>query len=271
MASNAKQINISINHLNIDYVTFGKGNKYLIIIPGVGDALKNVKGLATFYAHKYEEYANDYKVYVISRRNKMPKKYNIADMAQDIYTLIEHLNINECSVMGISQGGMVAQHLAINYPDIVKKLVLIVTAPEPNAIMTNTINNWLSMIKKKEYRNILTDTALKSYVGKSANKYTKVYNLFYKAISPKSYIKYETMLKACLKHNTTKELKKITAQTLIIGAKLDQVLGYEGSLLLNSKIKDSKLILYDDYSHGVYDQLKDFNKPIYEYLTRGDK
>lgn len=271
MASNAKQINIQINHLNVDYVTFGKGNKYLIIIPGVGDALKSVKGLATFYARKYEIFTNDYKVYVISRKNKMPKKYKTSDMAEDIHTLIEHLNINECAVMGISQGGMLAQHLAINYPEIVKKLVLIVTAPEPNAIMTNTINNWLSMIKKKEYKNILTDTALKSFVGKTANKYTKFYNIFYKAISPKSYLKYETMLKACLKHDVTKELKRITADTLIIGAKLDQVLGYEGSILLNNKIKDSKLILYDDYSHGVYDQVDNFNQPIFDFLSKGDK
>ena len=271
MKNNTKQVNIQIENTNIDYVSFGHGKKYLVIIPGVGDGLKNVKGLATYYAHKYQEFSKDYKVYVISRRNNLKRGFSINDMASDIYLLLSELNIKAFSIIGISQGGMIAQTLAINYPEIVEKLILIVTAPKPNSIMKSTINNWLKMLKHHEYKALLRDTAIKSFVGKSANKYLKLYELSYKVINKKHYLNYEILLRACLKFDSSKDLKNIEAKTLIIGAKLDQVLGYEGSELLNKNIKNSKLVLYDEYSHGLYDQIKGFNELIKSFLTNSKK
>ena len=270
MKSNTKQVNIQIENANIDYVSFGHGKKYLVIIPGVGDGLKNVKGLASFYAHKYKEFSKDYKVYVISRRNNLKRGFKIDDMALDIMLLLNELNIAKFSIIGISQGGMIAQNLAINYPDMVEKLVLIVTAPKENSIMKSTINNWLKMLKHHEYKALLKDTAIKSFVGKNASKYTKLFEMSYQVINKHKYNNYEILLRACLKFDSLKDLKHIEAKTLIIGAKLDQVLGYEGSVLLNENIKNSKLVLYDDYSHGLYDQIKDFNEDIKIFLV-GDK
>lgn len=270
MKSNTKQVNIKIENINIDYVSFGHGKKYLVIIPGVGDGLKNVKGLASFYAHKYREFIKDYKVYVISRRNNLKRGFSIDDMASDIYLLLNELNIKAFSMIGISQGGMIAQSLAIKYPEMVEKLVLIVTAPKVNPVMKSSINTWLKMLKSHEYKALLQDTAIKSFVGKSANKYLKLYELSYKVISPKKYANYGILLRACLKFDSVKELKNIQAKTLIVGAKLDQVLGYEGSVLLNNYIKDSKMVLYDKYSHGLYDQIKDFNELLKTFLI-GDK
>ena len=37
--------------------------------------------------------------------------------------------------MGVSQGGMIAQYLAIDHPDLVERLVLAVTAPRVNEII----------------------------------------------------------------------------------------------------------------------------------------
>jgi 3-oxoadipate enol-lactonase len=45
--------------------------------------------------------------------------------AADIYGLINSLNINKIDVVGISYGSLVAQHIALNYPDKVNKLVLL--------------------------------------------------------------------------------------------------------------------------------------------------
>ena len=267
MSNNVKYVNIMIDEANIDYVCFGHGKKYLIIIPGVGDGLKSVRGLANYYAHKYKAFSKDYKVYIISRRRNIPTDFTIKDMASDIYNLLLNLNIDNTSIIGISQGGMIAQELAITYPNLVSKLVLIVTAPKPTNTMENTLNTWLKMLAFKDYKGLLKDTAIKSFVGKSANKYIKVFELSNKIINKKNYLNYEVLLKACLKFNRLKDLKKINAPTLIIGAKLDQVLGYEGSLLLNKNIRDSKLILYDEYSHGLYDQIPDFNEQIKNFLV----
>ncbi len=38
----------------MDYISFGKGNKNLIIIPGLGDGLRTVKGMAIPLAFMYK-------------------------------------------------------------------------------------------------------------------------------------------------------------------------------------------------------------------------
>ena len=102
----------------------------------------------------YKIFANDYKVLVFSRRNKLEKDFSIKDMASDIKRHLDDLNINSVDVIGVSQGGMIAQDLAIYYPDLVKKLVLVVTCPCPNEILTTNINLWLDYAKNKNIPNI---------------------------------------------------------------------------------------------------------------------
>ena len=264
--ANKTSITIKLDDISIDYLTFGNGKKHLIIIPGVGDALLNVKNLANFYKNKYKTFKDYYRITVISRRNNMPANFTTLDMAQDIIKLLEHLNINEVDLMGISQGGMIAQLIAIKKPELVNKLVLIVTAPCINKTIEYSVNNWLKMIDNQEYKLLLKDTALKTYVSRNTKKYLKMFELYTKLLNKKAYEKYQIMLKACLKHNTLKELNNIKADTYIIGAKLDQVVGFEGSVLLKDGIKKAKLKLYEDYSHGVYNEVKDFNKDVLTFL-----
>ena len=48
-------------------------------------------------------------------------------------------------LMGISQGGMIAQHFAIAHPDIVEKLVLGVTASKQNEILKSAVTRWMEV------------------------------------------------------------------------------------------------------------------------------
>ena len=48
----------------MDYVTFGTGNRPLIIIPGLGDGLQTVKGMAMPFSITYRLLAKRYKIYV---------------------------------------------------------------------------------------------------------------------------------------------------------------------------------------------------------------
>ena len=53
----------------------------------------------------------------------------MANFADDAAGLLSKLNIAEIDVIGISFGGMVAQHLAIRHPKLIRKLVLACTSP----------------------------------------------------------------------------------------------------------------------------------------------
>ena len=71
---------------------------------------------------------------------------------------------------------------------------------------------------------------------------------------------------SCLEHDAYDELNKIKCPTLIIGAGKDRIVGVEASRELHKGIKNSELYIYKKYSHGVYEEEKDFFKRILKYL-----
>ncbi len=177
MFYNARNCNIKIGDTDMDYISFGNGNKSLVIIPGLGDALKTVKGSAVTFALMYKLFAKDYKVYVFSRKNKLKQDCSTRDMATDLADVMNQLNITKAFVLGVSQGGMIAQYLAIDYPELVEKLVLAVTLCQPNETSKSVISNWLLLAKEKDFKQIFIDTAEKTYTERKLKTYRPFYSI----------------------------------------------------------------------------------------------
>ena len=268
MFYNAKNGEIKIDDTNAYYISFGKGTKNLIIIPGVGDGLKLVKGLAIPFSIMYRIFCKDYRVYVFSRRNTLPKGFSTEDMARDIINHMKDLKIESADIVGVSQGGMIAQYMAIDAPEKVNKLVLAVTVAKPNEVLENSINTWIKMARKKDYKSIMMDTAERSYTGNYLKKQRKIYRFLGLLGKNASYDRFINEAETCLKHDASKKIKEIKCPTLVIGAKKDKVLGIEGSKELAKNITNSELYIYDEYSHGVYEQAKDFNQKVLSFLNK---
>ena len=262
----AKNKKLTFDNKIIDYIEFGKGNKNLIIIPGVGDGFKTVKGLALPFAIMYRKFAKDYKVYVFSRAREIKKGYSINDMANDLAKSMKLLNIESADIVGVSQGGMIAMDLAINHSELINKLILVVTSSRPSEIMKSSLNKWINDAKNDNYEELMLDNAKRSYTGKYLEKSLKNYKLLIKFTKPKSYERFIIQSQSCLTFDVYDDLNKINNKTYIIGARKDEVLGVEPSIELHEKIKNSELYIYEDYSHGVYEQAKDFNDRILNYL-----
>ena len=63
----------------VDYARFGRGPRVLIMLPGVGDGLKTAEGMALPMAVLYRELAEDFTVYMISRRRELLLAEALAD------------------------------------------------------------------------------------------------------------------------------------------------------------------------------------------------
>ena len=155
MLLKAKNGCVRIGDTDMNYVSFGKGNDILIMLPGLGDGLTTVKGMAIPMAMAYQMYAKDYKVYIFSRKNNLEEGYSTRDMASDQAEAMKALGMKRAKVLGISQGGMIAQYLAIDYPELVEKLVLAVTLSKQNDVVQDAVKNWISMAEQKDYKNLM--------------------------------------------------------------------------------------------------------------------
>ena len=267
MFYNAKNEKIQLIGSDCDYISFGIGSENLIMLPGVGDGFKTARGIAVPFAFMYAGFAKRYKVYVFSRRNEMPEGFSTADMADDINTIMEKTGIEKASVFGVSQGGMISQQLAMRHPDKVERLVLAVTASRPNEIMKEALLSWMEMADRDDYAGIMLDTAKRSYTGEYLERGIRM-NKILALMKPKDYARFKILCQSCLEHDAYDQLTKIKCPTFIVAGDKDMVLGSEASIEMNERISGSSLYMYEGFSHGVYEQAKDFNDRVISWLER---
>lgn len=266
MFYHAKNGNVKINNTDMDYISFGNGKKTLVMIPGLGDGLKTAKGMAIPFAILYRSFAKDYTVYVFSRKNQLEEGYSTRDMARDVHKVMKQLGIYGADIVGVSQGGMIAQYLAIDFPEVVNKLVLVVTLARQNEVIQGVIPKWIKMAQENDYKGIMIDTAEKSYTEQRLKQYRPFYSILGSVGKPKDFTRFLIMAKACIEHDAYDELDKIKAPTFIIGGDCDKIVSGKASEEIAARVKGARLKMYHGFGHGVYEEAKDFNQVVLEYL-----
>ena len=103
MLFHAKNGAVCVGDMNMDYVSFGRGEDVVVMLPGLGDGLRTVRGMALPLAMLYRIYAKDHSVFIFSRRNDLPEGHSTRDMAEDQARAMEVLGITDADVIGISQ------------------------------------------------------------------------------------------------------------------------------------------------------------------------
>lgn len=269
MLYGAKNSTVSVGGVPMDYVAFGKGQTPLVILPGLADGLRTVRGMAVSLALLYRQFAKQFRVYMFSRKAVLEKGCTTKDMAQDQKTALETLGISNCHLLGVSQGGMIAQHLAIDYPEMVEKLVLAVSISRPNDRFCKVVSNWIRLAENGDYKSLMLDTAEHTYTPQKLKSYRYMYPIVSKMGKPKDFGRFLIQANACLTHDTYSSLGKIQCPTLVIGGGRDLVVGKDAVMDMAEKIHKSSLWVYEDLGHAAYEEGKDFNQRVIDfYLTQ---
>lgn len=74
--------------------------------------------------------------------------YSIPQMAADVYELVQQLHLEQVCVVGLSMGGRVAMHLALNYPGTLTALVLVSTKSEPAREIDAELDRLIALSKR---------------------------------------------------------------------------------------------------------------------------
>ena len=266
MIWNAKNGIVPVGNTKMSYVSFGSGNKVLILLPGLSDGMITVKGKALLLAAPYKLFFKDYTVFMFSRKDELPESYSIREMADDQAEAMRKLRIEKASVVGVSEGGMIAQYLAIAHANLVEKLIIAVSAPDANEIVHSAVSSWIEYAKQGDHKNLMIDTAEKSYSEKYLKKYRKSYPVIGWIGKPQNYHRFLVNANAILNFDCVDELNKIACPTLIIGGEADKIVGRDASYKMHESIKGSELYMYEKYGHAAYEEADDFYKRVFDFL-----
>ena len=268
MLNNAKNGEVAVGNSIMDYVVFGAGTEPLIILPGLSDGLRTVRGTAKKQARTYRAYAKRYRVYIFSRKHDLHKGYTTRDMARDQAKAMDALGIGKANVLGISQGGMIAQYLAIDRPDLVKKLVLAVTLCRPNKTVYRTISRRIDWAKESDYHPIVVDTIETSCSLSRRKLYRPFYPFIGRTGAPDDFTRFLIHADACLNHDSSAELHRIDCPTLVIGGDSDRNIGEGTSEELAERIHRSELHIYPGLGHAAFLEAEDFMPRVLDFLSK---
>jgi len=269
---------VTIKDVDINYHMFGKG-KPLVLIAGLG--IDNVCWIRQIPAFK-----KFFKVIVFDNRGigkstGSTGQYNIKMMADDVEGLLEHLGIHQSHVLGSSMGGMIAQEFAINYPEMVDKLILCSTFAKPQH-MVESITGGIRDLLEGKVENIFEVNPHRIVFERLFNFFLQqlfteeflrknrqtVEETWQKYLSTGTYV--ETFLKqvgAVHRHDTLNRLKRIKAETLVLTGTEDKLIPPECSDVLAKKIPKSTLRKIGDVGHGFHFEMPDtFNKIVLDFL-----
>ena len=259
-----RNVTLEKDGTDLDCAVFGRGDHILILIPGL--SFQRVKNAAIPLAFMYRIFAKKYTIYVVDKKAAVPAGYTVRDMASDVAFVMERLHLRAADVFGVSQGGMIAQYLAIDYPHLVRKLVLGVTASRKNGTMEQTINSWIRMAERREYGVLVRDMFEKMYSESYLKKYRRLLPVLTKLGKPKDFSRFITLAKACLTCDSYPELYKITCPVFVIGGKQDRVVTGAASEEIAAAL-GCNIYMYDTLGHAAYEEAPDYNKRIDQFLS----
>jgi len=246
------------------YSKFGKGIKELVMIPGLN--IVDMRGTANNLAYFYRKFAKDFTVYVFDRRKGRDPGCTLRSMAENVAAAMKTLNINQAYVLGVSQGGMIAQYLAAKHPELVKRLVLGVTAAKTNPLMISAVDDWLAMAENDDLQGVLTQSYDKMYTEKQMKLYQILLPLMMKFTKFMETERFADHARAIYTLDSFDILDKIKCPVLVLGAELDKITTAEGSREIAEKL-GCKVHIFPNEGHAAY-LGKDFNRMVYEFFTK---
>lgn len=249
----------------MNYFSFGSGEKTFVILPGL--SVHSLMGLAESVETAYQDFCEEYTVYLFDRAYDMPEGYTIRDMSNDTADLMNELGLENADVFGASQGGMIAQYLAIDHPELVHKLILGSTLCQPNDNFTAVTEEWIALAENKEETALLESFVDRVYSEATLTAYRDVLISSNAGITDEEFARFCIQGNACKNFDCSEELSSVTCPVLVIGCEGDRVTTAEGSEQI-ADILGCELYLYDEsYGHGVYDEAPDYRQLCLDFLA----
>ena len=248
---------VAVGSSTMHYAAFGSGARKLAVLPGLSDGLATVKGKAFILQFPYRKFFRDYTVYMFSRKNEMPEGYSIRDMAADQVLAMRSLGMDKACVLGVSEGGMIAQYIAADHPEMVEKLILAVTAPYAGSVVRESVSGWTGMAERGDHAALMADTAERMYSEKYLKKYRKFTPLLARFTRPRDYHRFMVNARAILGFDCRDMLKEIRCPVLIIAGSDDRTIGNDAPYELHEAINGSTPYVYEGLGHGAFAEAGD--------------
>lgn len=240
---------IEINSVKLNYKIEGDGFP-LVLIHGFSNNLNYWYNLDKSIYENFKVIKMDLRGH--GKSDLGNEEVSVELLTSDIMKLLEKLNIDKFNLIGFSLGGSVAINIAEKYSERVNKLVLLSTFAKADSTIENFFKEFNKCLNKsfsEYYDYILKYILPEDLIIKHHESLEEIKIAKSKTVCCENLIK---LLPVGLNFNGEKDLNKITAETLIVSSKNDELTKVELSNTLNKKISNSTYIQMDYGKHDLF-------------------
>jgi pimeloyl-ACP methyl ester carboxylesterase len=184
--------------------------------------------------------------------------YKIIDMARDTTGLMDALGIKSAHLVGASMGGMIAQEIAISFPQRVRSLTSIMSTTGNPKVPPPTKEAAAMLMApppttKEEYFERFAQTwkilRVGSFPEDEALDPSRAARIYSRGLNPAGVGR---QLRAILASGSRKErLRSVSAPTLVIHGTVDPLVRPEGGIDTAASIPGAKLMMVEGMGHAI--------------------
>ena len=262
--------NVRVDDVQIHYDLIGEGFP-LIMIMGLG------ANVDWWDPRMILELSKKFKVVMFDNRGAgrtdvSNRSYTVKLFADDTAGFMNALGISRAHVLGISMGGMIAQELALNYPEKVEKLILCSTncggsksIPPSGEVLRLLVADRSLLSPEEIARMVIPLLFTKDFIKRNQDFMELSIQQIMKApISNEAYMR---QLKAIMEFDTYDRLHQIEVPTLILHGRQDVLVPFENASILAEAIPNAKVVHLDKSAHGLMEEMDKMISILLNFLT----
>jgi pimeloyl-ACP methyl ester carboxylesterase len=240
----------------------------LVLIPGFGSG-------AWSWKYQAESLAERFRVLTFDPRGVGASdivegsRASIEKIAEDVLELLDLNAIEKAHLLGISFGGFVAQHIAIHNPERVDRLVLASTSaggPEHVPPEPEILESFVASANLEDREKIHMSQAFTTEFAASSAATVEEFcsELGRNPVRPGVHA---DQLRSALEFDSTSDLARISAPTLVLTGNRDTVVPAANSVKLAEAIPDARLQIVEGAGHMFFVESPAlFNRAVTEFL-----
>lgn len=250
----------------LPYACIGNGTRNLVVFEGLDFRHRPPSTVMLRMGTAYlRALTNSYRIYIVSRRPGLPHGYSLRDMSDDYAVMIENEMGGAADIIGVSTGGSIAQYFAIDHPNLVRRLVLVMTGlrltDEAKELQMRVAD--LASKRKRRAACALLGTAI---VRKGAGRHLFEWFMWMLGpyIIPADASDGIVEIDAEDRHDLGECMGRIRADTLVIGGREDFFYPVRETA---EKIPNARLVLYPNLGHNaMFVKSRQFGDEIKAFL-----
>jgi len=250
----------------LPFACFGNGTRNLVVFDGLDFRHRPPSGIMLRMTYGYlSGLTNYYRIYIVTRRPGLPPGYSLRDMSNDYAVMIKNELGGAADVIGVSTGGGIAQYLAIDHPDLVRRLVLVMTGfrlTEEARELQRRVAELARTGKRRAAYSLLATAIIRKGIARHVFKWFMW--LLGTLMIPGDPSDGIVEIEADDRYDLGDQLDTIKADTLVIGGEEDFFYDIGETA---GKIPKARLVLYPNLGHNaMFVRSRQFGEEIKAFL-----